>query len=492
MAYARALVIDGTLEQHTGWSFHTCAVVGKMLLRDESPFLESEVVSVEPPPPFKIYCDRRYDPNAHEKARLKLEDIGLSPDVDSSHVVDNLDSVVGDNVFRMFRVSRAWFGHEPVSAGFGDGVDVTAAVRELVEPRGEDLVPSAEALAVLPADEPGGDLGARLSRTLVVYPMQYQLYGTRDLSTTAVLVKSYKPTARMRSRMVDWAESAARWGACLFVVLMDTTRQEGQVAVPKLMRLLRQRAALLADTDEKAVAERLMAISSIFPYTADDVEARYPAFAAGSSARRAFDAAMARHRRVGTTINWCFHNEGKNLWAQTLGRNRFEFLWTIEDDVVFTGDLCKDLFLTYAMRDDDYIGARVAGTGGNPRQPFTVHPDGPDWVWNDVASEEWMASFPQERRFVGPEQVQRLSRRLLDELERLSKTGLVAWSEMATPTAIVGANFTESGLREEHYGPWFHWNTKDSNDVERNTEREMDEYRDAHPNAHTLHHPCKF
>ena len=484
IAHARALVIDGTLKQPDRrspdeWGFHTCAVVGKMLLRDESPFLESQVVSAEPPPPFKIYCPRRYDPNAIG-TRLELEDIGISPDVDSSHVEDTLVLVTGGNVFRNFRVSRAWFGHEPT----GDGTDVTAAVRRLVM-EGKNLVPSAEVLAVQPADEPGG----HLSRTLFVHPMQYELYGTADddLSTTAVLVKSYKPTARMRSRMVRWAESAARCGACLFVVLMDTTRQEGQVAVPTLMRQLHERAVQLAATGEESevlVAERLMAISSVFPYTADDIEARYPALAAGSSGRRAFDAAMERHRRVGTTINWCFHNEGKNLWAQTLGRNRFEFLWTIEDDVEFTGDLCKDLFLTYAMRNDDYIGARVEGCGGNPRQPFTVHPD--HWPWKNVASDKWLASFAENARFVGPEQVQRLSRRLLDELERLSKTGLVAWSEMATPTAIVGANFTESGLREEHYGPWF--NCEHFED--RNTSGQVDSYWTTHPN--TLHHPCKF
>jgi hypothetical protein len=235
----------------------------------------------------------------------------------------------------------------------------------------------------------------------------------------------------------------------------DGTRADTAVAGGGSAR--RATYALFASVDVSsergvALAAKLRGLESIGP-------SRVHTYSANQTLN-AFPLSMAHLRLIEARVNWAFHIESMALWAAWAHSRRVEFThaWFVEADVGFSGNLAS--FLRFAEEQPD--APCLAGRGGDawsersaggswwaaapggvravPRPPGGGLSDllglAPRWISGARYAKtdprfwaHWNKSTPAfgsffsniEQRYRGPDQILRVSRRLLDEMARLSR-----------------------------------------------------------------------
>ena len=163
-------------------------------------------------------------------------------------------------------------------------------------------------------------------------------------------------------------------------------------------------------------------------------------------------------------------------------------MWVLEDDVGFSGDLCREFFAAYATDASDLITGECVPVF----QPLRTRSRSQTsrWCWKNTASKAFLDCVAEAKRLKCAEHVQRFSRTFLDRLHDLS-TGasgqppIAAWSEMGAPTLCLHLGLTKGMIDATHIGTPYSFNGR----------VEQDEWLDLPRHEHTkcrLYHALKW
>ena len=231
--------------------------------------------------------------------------------------------------------------------------------------------------------------------------------------TTAVVVRCHNPTDAALTRIGAWARSLDGSGVALVVSVDQTTQGSSR------RRARRGRSRGPA----RRVAAALGGLGRVHVYDERALVAAYPCLAAAAATAHV---AGAREFRTGAvSLAWGFHCECLNLWYQALAR-KFDFVWKLEDDVGYSGDL-REFVGRFDAEPADLLTADAG------------HRPGSRWWWADAATPAYLAAYAPRDRLASREHAQRFSRRLLDRLHDLHGRGVTAWSEALAVTVCAAA-----------------------------------------------------
>jgi len=272
---------------------------------------------------------------------------------------------------------------------------------------------------------------------------------TEPLHRTAVLVRSHNPHECGYARIKEYAASSASSG-CTFCVSVDISQAPGRQAASRLQAEL--------------------GANAVHTYSEATLRKSYPVLAAECT-QRADAGSKQLWRRWGNPVRegqhcapaslaWGFHLEAINLWAQRQHGEAFDFVWILEDDVGFSGDLCRDLCAAYTADASDLITAEYSPVFAP--LPTRSRKLVSRWCWQQTASDAFLALVGQADRHKGPEHVQRFSRRYLDRLHELASGRepgrMTAWSEMGAPSLCLHLGLTVGRFDACHVGTPFSFN----------------------------------
>lgn len=275
-----------------------------------------------------------------------------------------------------------------------------------------------------------------------------------SMERTAIVVRTYAPTKAAKSRILSWVEELEPFGADVWVSV-DTTRLLGRQTYSQF----------------KGVPEL-----RVHAYSQEELLARYPSLAeACTMLPQGICSCVGNGNK---SIAWGFHCECILCWWAKYGE-KYDFVWVLEDDVGCDGNL-GEMFACYAEHDL-LLGQADLITKANPKPnlemvqafgetyrglspqqvrypPFEHLQQG--WNWYYSATPTYLHAFcdaGSHARVVSPEFVQRLSRSLLEALERWASSGRNAWSEEMTPTVCMAEGLVFRPIRDEHIGAPFKW-----------------------------------
>eukprot|EP00756_Hemistasia_phaeocysticola_P051921 Hpha_TRINITY_DN270_c0_g1::TRINITY_DN270_c0_g1_i1::g.83714::m.83714 len=233
----------------------------------------------------------------------------------------------------------------------------------------------------------------------------------------AVLVRTHRPTAAALKRIAQWTAEVQSGGWDLWVQADASSSWRQRPEVEAMWERLRSACGgrLHLFTDEE-MRERFPALSE-------------PKWTAGKR-----------------TLGYGFHCQAISLWWRCSGVE-YEWVWVLEDDVGCSGRL-GDVLNAHADDDADLL-------------TYNWKQRHPGWPWKEAVSRGFRTVCPKlSDQLFSREHVQRLSGRLLAALERFSLDGVVAWSEMATPSLCRCLCLKEGSLRTEHIGDKYAWNAR--------------------------------
>eukprot|EP01062_Namystynia_karyoxenos_P070271 TRINITY_DN65663_c0_g1_i1.p1 TRINITY_DN65663_c0_g1~~TRINITY_DN65663_c0_g1_i1.p1 ORF type:complete len:412 (+),score=87.19 TRINITY_DN65663_c0_g1_i1:67-1302(+) len=235
----------------------------------------------------------------------------------------------------------------------------------------------------------------------------------------AVLVRTHRPSEAALGRIAEWAaECAAAPGWQLWVQAdvspCGKSRPPAESLLGRLHRAARGR---------------------VHAYTEDQMAEAFPALR---------DAPWPR--TPSQSLAYGFHCEAVALWWREHGRG-CAAVWVLEDDVGCSGPLLSVLS-QYPAAAGDLVTVRWVQRH-------------PGWAWRKAASPGFQEACPRlSDQLFSREHVQRWSARLLTALDALSRGGVVAWSEMATPSLCRRMGLIEGCLLPAHVGVQFDWKSR--------------------------------
>mmetsp|Transcript_91515 Transcript_91515/g.284714 ORF Transcript_91515/g.284714 Transcript_91515/m.284714 type:complete len:340 (+) Transcript_91515:3-1022(+) len=284
----------------------------------------------------------------------------------------------------------------------------------------------------------------------------------------AFLVRTCRPTDAMLGRIAQWALELGP--EVDFFVSVDETTEAARSTAPRLQALCR----------ERGLAEGRVRVHR---YTEAELEAAYPALL--ELREKLPNGPLDIPGKSGLrSMAWMFHSEPLGHWLRWLERpGAYAFVWVLEDDVGCSGRM-DELVAAYAAEPHDLISGRWISTPA-PREP----PQGPSftggWYWYYAITAAFEARVPPERRLITEEHVQRISMRLLEEVERWCRDGVSTVSEQLVPTVAYASGMMLRPLRDEHIGEPFHYET-------RLEEAEWDKILASAESPGRLYHALKF
>ena len=178
-----------------------------------------------------------------------------------------------------------------------------------------------------------------------------------------------------------------------------------------------------------------------------------------SEMRDAYPAVAVVRQRVGNigskSLGWGMQVEPANLWLRFMrsqSAREIEYVWLIEEDVGFSGDLASGLLAEYLSEPADLITHNA-----HFRE---------NWGFLYAATAEFLEKIPVQARIVSSENTRRYSARFLDDLHKLGEGShplhlgkpMLGWSEMASPSLCQYLGLKTVGFRSEHIGDPFLWN----------------------------------
>jgi len=126
------------------------------------------------------------------------------------------------------------------------------------------------------------------------------------------------------------------------------------------------------------------------------------------------------------------------------------YVWMVEDDVGVCGSL-SELIASYGNDTSDFISSNG------------LHRSKPSWAHINEASQAFLVTYPQDKRWNDLEFVERFSVRFLLHLEDLMRNRSIVsqWSEMFPATVCKNSEkFSCSSLKEwHHFNTYWEWNT---------------------------------
>ncbi|CAE8651620.1 unnamed protein product, partial [Polarella glacialis] len=285
----------------------------------------------------------------------------------------------------------------------------------------------------------GRCLGWSRSRPGARRPCREHSRGHHPVEAVVVRVHGGTSDAMLR-RHVSWASQLAAQGSLTRLWMLVDETYDGSGHTKKRLSSFAKEAGL-GQLDLQ-----------VFAYTQADMVARFPVL--GDIRRSMPDTQDVRDCFVlpcPKSLAWCFHVETLLLWWLCLSSEPSampSFVWVVEDDAGFSSTEGLAKFLE-AYRTDR---ADLLANGLQPVEP--------EWVWRDAASAEFLRLCPLAQRWRCAEHVQRFSRKLMEELSRLSLQGVSGWSEMSAPSLCRAAGLLQAPLRPEHVGSVFRFDGK--------------------------------
>jgi len=259
----------------------------------------------------------------------------------------------------------------------------------------------------------------------------------------ALLVRTCRPSDAMVERMLRWAQELGP--EIDFFVSIDETFEAAHSTAPRIE----------AAAQEHGLLEGRVRLHR---YTELELAGDYPALV--ELRAKLPNGPLDIPGKGGLrSMAWMFHSEPLGHWLRSLkDPDAYSFVWVMEDDVGFSGNI-SELVQSYAADPHDLISGRWISTPA-PREP----PQGPrftgGWYWYYDITDAFDQRVPPEQRCITEEHVQRISFRLLREIERWCREGASTVSEQLVPTVACVSGMPVKPLREEHIGDPFHYETK--------------------------------
>jgi hypothetical protein len=257
----------------------------------------------------------------------------------------------------------------------------------------------------------------RRKTTKVALPRVRELVG-RSL----LIVRCHMPTVAAMKRILSW-EADLR-GSCYDLVLSIDVTNGG--------------------THKQNVEKTLLTNSSnieVHSYTSAEMLTEFPAL------RQAMQRMPPMWTQWATggkdsckpSLAWGFHIEAICLYTSKRSCRQapcdvYDFVWVLEDDVGFTGNI---LNLLSAYQDNKADLITESCWPSKRWDPFgAVQSQGSEegWCWHDTGSDSFLHAVSDHERFHTREHVQRFSTRYLRHLNSLSRHGMLAWSELSSIT----------------------------------------------------------
>lgn len=260
----------------------------------------------------------------------------------------------------------------------------------------------------------------------------------------AFLVRSHDPSPAACARLADWAEQIAGYNNNVqgevvdMWVSVDASARARQGAEEESAS-----ARIAREFEGRGLRDHVRT----HEYTERDMGARYSVLE--EEMRQDTTIAKVREIRTGQfSLAWGFHCAAVNVWYQALtSEHKYDFVWVWEDDVGFSGDVAL-LLQRYRACDDDLLAD-------------TIRPLSAQWFWATTTSASYATAIPMAERSFAKEHVQRLSRRLLDELDRLAREErFIAWSEQSVPSVCRYKGMVAAPLDADFVGRHFSWDSR--------------------------------
>ena len=252
------------------------------------------------------------------------------------------------------------------------------------------------------------------------------------LERTCILVRTHDPTQAMVERICAWALSAMSCNVG-FAVSVDATNPPG-LAAASLLREVLPLGAFVHSYTEADLAAAYPVLQSECIRSADNPSGgQWRAWGAHARAWQPQNNGKSVAALWPASLAWGFHAEAINLFAQQSQiLTAFDYLWVLEDDVGFTGDLVREMCAAYVCDTADLISSEVEPI-------FRGGVSASQWCWTNTGSNAFLSLIPPHQRCRSAEHVQRFSRRFLNSLHQLSAGCQVVVSTGGDPQTIVGA-----------------------------------------------------
>ena len=256
----------------------------------------------------------------------------------------------------------------------------------------------------------------------------------------------------MLRRIKEYADSAAAGYCAAFCVSVDVSQEDG-----------RRAAALLIDQLGRACVHTYTEtmLCQQYPVLEGECRPRADAGSKGHWWQWGNKASGEGQEPAPASLAWGFHLEAVNLWVQQTRKDLFEYVWVLEDDVGFSGDLCSDFCTSYVMDASDLLTGECFAVF----QPLRTRSQAlvSRWCWRATASDAFLSFVAPGERLKCAEHVQRFSRAFLDRLHELSigasgQPPVAAWSEMGAPTLCRHLGLKTGHLLSEHIGAPYSFN----------------------------------
>lgn len=267
--------------------------------------------------------------------------------------------------------------------------------------------------------------------------------------TIAFLVRTYNPSE-------ENAKIVAQW----FSELRSSPNVHTHVSIDQTIPGHEENVTFLIER----LLDAGFHVSNIHRYTVDDMRREYPALTG---------------KEVLGSLAWGYHIQAIDLWMQTLPQKdqTYEHLWTLEDDVGYTGDISR-LLHKYSRNSADLIGGidhNIASAQWWPTAPTELYMK---WLHNARAD-----------RLHFREHCTRMSAKLLGRLHALSAGGALDWSESMPVTVCHVEQMQCSTLDADDVGKPYSCCDRP---IKKTEEWETVKSKNASAGHPRLYHPLKF
>jgi len=279
--------------------------------------------------------------------------------------------------------------------------------------------------------------------------------------TVAFLVRTYAPTDETTKRIAQWVSSLQASSDVDAFISIDQTHKHN------VSSLLNKLSSTGFD------------LGRIHRYTTDDMLQAYPALKG-----LVFYQQYPPYHEGNLTLG--YHTPAIDLFLQTLPQKHstYDYLWVIEDDVGYTGDISK-LFEAYSGSADDLIGGTLRGTLRGYYQDDDQYAED-----DDQMTAKYMDWVPSAQRICGAEHTTRMSARLLGKLHDWMVAGALDFSECMPASVCQVEHMQYSVLKAKDLGRPYTWDPLKA--IESKASWEEIQSKDAAEARTRLYHPVKL
>ena len=263
----------------------------------------------------------------------------------------------------------------------------------------------------------------------LLYPKEKEDYVKQQLKLDEEIVLVYRthnPTDATIQRLKAHIKDLAQYNVKVWISI-DRTFERYRSSQDKLIR---------AFEGNKQVR--------IHKFTEEQMKQRYPELGKIVENDEKNKEIWAR-AAINKSLTWMFHWEAIALLNDDL-RFKYQdwkYIWVIEDDVGYTGNIAQFLIEQFKHSDADLIGKSF------PRSP----PDAENtWLWKNFSSPEYVKFMDGQQQIANGEHCQRFSRRLFDTWCEKMSQGIHAVSEMGTPMMVEKMGYKTQDLAKEDMG----------------------------------------